>query len=567
LPLCGLVTRRADVFGVQSIYFRTSVKGVLTGFAIQGVGLGKDAAMQRLMGFRHRRGFLGLSALWRAFLVGMLLMCPVGAHDEDPSDFETEGPEHAEMAVALPAPAPADLAVIGRWSGPYGSNGIVPIHSTPLRSGKVLYFGRDILQPRIINPVTRAIQAGVNLDPYMAAGEQPFCAANILLKDGKVLLLGGNRPGEGTTRIGTKTAIRISADGSSAFQYPDMNDDRYYSGATRLENGHIVVVGGWLSKQRGINRVSQVLNPSGSGTWRSLTGATNAAAYNHDDYYPFVFPTLKNGRVFFISSDNTSWFMDTQGSGALTKGPNPAPTGPAVFYAPGKILLVGGRGNNPQSVMATIDLNVSGATWKNASSMAKPRAFHSLVNLPDGTVFINGGTTGAKNEASLGVKIPEVWNPTTGSLTPLAEKPGYPQLYHHSSVLLSDGRVLTGGGGQPPYDVGLRAEFYIYEPPYLFQGTRPAINGVSDSSPGFGQSFTISTANPGSIDRVTVVALPSMTHGYNFGQGFADLPIVSKGASSLTVTAPTSTQVPPGQYYLFLLDGNVPSKAKVVRIG
>jgi hypothetical protein len=34
LPLRSLVTRRADVFGIQSVYFRTSVKDVLTRFAL-----------------------------------------------------------------------------------------------------------------------------------------------------------------------------------------------------------------------------------------------------------------------------------------------------------------------------------------------------------------------------------------------------------------------------------------------------------------------------------------------------------------------------------------------------
>jgi len=33
LPLRGLVTRRADIIGIQSVYFRIRVKDVLTRFA------------------------------------------------------------------------------------------------------------------------------------------------------------------------------------------------------------------------------------------------------------------------------------------------------------------------------------------------------------------------------------------------------------------------------------------------------------------------------------------------------------------------------------------------------
>jgi hypothetical protein len=183
--------------------------------------------------------------------------------------------------------------------------------------------------------------------------------------------------------------------------------------------------------------------------------------------------------------------------------------------------------------------------------------------------LILGGTEGANNDAGLAVRSPELWDHTTGLITLLAEKPKTPQLYHSSGVLLPDGRVLTGGGGEPPFSgKGRITEFWIYKPPYLHQdGSRPTIKSVSDTSLVFGQNFSIGTSNPSEIARVTLLHLPSQTHGYNFGQGATELTIKSRTTSSLNLVAP-KTDIPPGRYYLFILDSRgVPSVAKIVQIG
>jgi hypothetical protein len=238
------------------------------------------------------------------------------------------------------------------------------------------------------------------------------------------------------------------------------------------------------------------------------------------------------------------------------------------MYSPGKILMVGGKGTAPASILEKIDIYAANPRWQAVRSMRQPRARHFVQVLPDLTVWINGGTRGAKNEARLGVLAPELWNPQSGNMSVLAAKPGYPQLYHSSGVLLPDGRILTGGGGEPPFSGDGRVdEFWIYRPWYLFQGSRPTITSVSDTSLGFGQSFSVGTAKPSAIARVTMLHLPSQTHGYNFGQGAVELPIKSHTASSLNLVAPAKTDIPPGPYYLFIIDARgVPSVAKIVQI-
>jgi hypothetical protein len=112
----------------------------------------------------------------------------------------------------------------------------------------------------------------------------------------------------------------------------------------------------------------------------------------------------------------------------------------------------------------------------------------------------------------------------------------------------------------------------VYSPPYLFKldgtdATRPTIT-TAPASVTYGQSFAIATPNAAVIAKVTFIRLSSVTHATNMNQRLAYLPITTRDASSVTVTAPSgATLAPPGHYMMFLLDENgVPSVAKIVHI-
>ena len=87
---------------------------------------------------------------------------------------------------------------------------------------------------------------------------------------------------------------------------------------------------------------------------------------------------------------------------------------------------------------------------------------------------MTGGTSGPGfNDATAPVFAAEMWNPTTGNWTTMASAQT-PRLYHSTAVLLPDGRILTmGGNGYQQTE--------IYEPPYLFKGTRPVISSAPTS--------------------------------------------------------------------------------------
>jgi hypothetical protein len=142
------------------------------------------------------------------------------------------------------------------------------------------------------------------------------------------------------------------------------------------------------------------------------------------------------------------------------------------------------------------------------------------------------------------------------------------RVYHSTTALLPDGRVLStgsgdGGGGTQ------QTSYEIYSPPYLFKGARPTYN-LSSSSVHYAVPFTVTTASASSITRVTLIRHAATTHAFDMGQRLNTLPFqVAADGLSLTVTPPAAAKLaPPGPYMLFIVNNNgVPSVAQTVLLG
>jgi hypothetical protein len=198
--------------------------------------------------------------------------------------------------------------------------------------------------------------------------------------------------------------------------------------------------------------------------------------------------------------------------------------------------------------------------------MTYARQHLSATVLPDGKVLVTGGTSGGGfSNKSETVLAAEMWDPATQGWSVMASMTR-PRLHHSMAMLLPDGRVLVGGGGQTeqPGEIEYR-DFEFYSPPYLFKGARPVI----DSAPAtiaYGQQFTIQTSDK-NINKVVLIRLPSVTHGFNQNQAVGKLSF-KKGRGGLTVNGPSDSNiVPPGHYMLFIIDANgVPAVAKIVMV-
>jgi hypothetical protein len=351
-----------------------------------------------------------------------------------------------------------------------------------------------------------------------------------------------------------------------------MNDGRWYPTTTVLATGDVLVVSGDADLTIGVNTLPQVWELETS-QWRNLTGAVLGLPL-----YPWMH-LAPNGRVVSTGPNHLTRYLDPTGAGAWTDvtlrynsdvpgaGDIWRDYGSSVLYDDGKVLIMGG-GDPPTRTAHIIDLNVATPGWQPVAPMTIARRLLNATLLPDGTVFVSGGSNAPGfNSSSGAVYDSELWNPVTQDWTPLAPQ-ARPRLYHSTALLLPDGRVLSAGGDHWDHTgfVSQRS-LQVYSPPYLFRGPRPTIT-TAPSVVSYGQAFSVGSPDATSITQVTWLRLGSVTHGFNTDQRISRLAFAPAGdGAGLTVTAPSDPNLaPPGHYMLFLLQDGVPSAASIVRL-
>jgi galactose oxidase len=507
-------------------------------------------------------------------------------------------PAAAEVQAAALALAP-DFVQIGQWSAviPLAN---VPIHTHVLPTGKVLFWGRR-------NPPATPDFASLNqhathaflwdpANPLAAAkptSNQPtdsqgnpinlFCSGHTFLADGRLLVTGGHL--FDSQGLNATTFYDPATDKWNAG--PIMNHGRWYPTAVTLPDGSVFVCSGSFPtgplqpplNANSINNVSQVME---NGVWNDLTNFTGLPLFPR-------FHVAPNGDLFMSGPLATSYFFENVGHGnpgtwvpIATRSVNNADYAPSVMYDAGKVIFIGGGGGTeggplPSNVAETIDLTAAKPSWAVAAPMKFHRRQHNATLLPDGTVFVTGGSQ-VSGFDSLGtgqpVHTPELWDPHAGTWTQMAPE-AVDRCYHATAVLLPDGRVFSGGGGEYAPVVGVNqgnppvnshANAQLFSPPYLFKGARPTIT-KAPAKVEYGQVFDVGTPAPNEIGQVTWIRLSSVTHSFDQNQRINFLAF-QRGANKVTVTAPANGNVcPPGHYMLFLLNqSKVPSIATIVQI-
>lgn len=445
--------------------------------------------------------------------------------------------------------------LLGAWSTPE-SFPIIAVHSVVMPNGKVMIFDGDAEaeggvdnRPYLFDPETDTVVLAA--PPDMLPSVSMFCGGFTGLEDGRVLISGGMNqlPGVGPpdTQIYDPIADTFTAG-------PFMNAGRWYPTHATLANGDVAILGGGMGLA-GVNTLPQIFEAATS-TLRDLT-----TAHKGLELYPLIH-TAPDGRIFHAGPEFVTNWLDTAGTGAwtfaaLTVFPQRRLAGSSVVLEDGRVMNVGG-GDPPTATTETFDWNAPSPTWQAAAPMHYARRHLDAVLLPDGSVLAIGGTGSAGfNDVTDAVHPTEIYDPATNTWR-IAAAHSEVRLYHSSSVLLPDGRVLAAGGGRPH---GGSVDYYhfsaeIYSPPYLFQGPRPTIASAPDRL-NYGASFHVSTPDALEIAKVTMMRLGAATHSTNQGQRIVSLPFSANGGSSLALTAPASPNVaPPGYWMLFLVDQN-----------
>jgi hypothetical protein len=461
----------------------------------------------------------------------------------------------------------ADESVVGKWDLPIDWHHVA-IHAHLLPNGQVMSYGRMAATPQAWNPVSGTFTNLLHPADF-------FCSGHAFLPDGQLIVTGGH---SGTDNYGIKTTYLFDFALNRWTRVADMRNGRWYPTNATMANGEVLTISGGdtAAVTNDLPEVYQSSATQSIASWRALTSARKVVPY-----YPMMF-VGPDGKVAMVGPGRQTWYLSTAGTGGWTAGPNTVFSlsggrdyGSAVMYDAGKVLLVGGNSSAPTATAEVIDLNAgAGAVWRNVEPMSIGRRQLNATLLADGTVLVTGGSNAPGFNApptDSRVLTAERWNPDTENWSQLGRMT-HQRLYHSTTLLLLDGRVLSVGSGEPaasgqPNDQSAE----IFSPPYLFNrdgtlATRPTITDAPVSV-NYGQVFTIGTPNAASITRVTWIRLSSVTHSFNQNQRMNRLSFSATG-TGLTVVAPSSgNRAPPGHYMLFIVDSNgVPSQGKIIRI-
>lgn len=460
----------------------------------------------------------------------------------------------------------------GLWS-PVINLPIVPIHMSLLPDSRLLMWDRHSHtypwngDPRLWDLTTNTVMTTT------LPGFDIFCSGHSFLPDGRLFVTGGHI----ADLVGEDKARIYDPYKNSWESVPNMNAGRWYPSNVTLANGDVVVMGGTISPTLA-NTLTQVWQSS-SNTWRNLDGARLGQLPDYADIYPWNF-LAPNGRVFVAGPQKVARYLDVTGSGTWIDVASSTlqyrDYGSAVMFGNGKIMIVGGNPLDPNLNTAptvipsasaeVIDFNVDTPSWRTIQPMITGRRQHTATALPDGTVLVTGGSRlpGFDN-ADGAVLTPELYNPVNNTWTAMAPHTRY-RGYHSNAMLLPDGRVLIAGGGHPdPHNGREEKNAEIFSPPYLFKATRPVIQ-CAPYQVTYDRPFLIMTTDD--IAKVTLIRLPSITHGFNQNQIYHELTFTLTSGGLQTSLPANPNLVPPGHYMLFIVNGaGTPSVAKIVQVG
>ncbi|MGH0035047.1 MAG: putative Ig domain-containing protein [Myxococcota bacterium] len=480
----------------------------------------------------------------------------------------------ALLAGAAPAEAQLDPHVGGQW-GPVIDWPHVAVSMANLPDGRVLTFSSN---ERDRFPQGPEFSYAAVFDPSDGSfveiphpAHDMFCASLVMLEDGHVFVSGGRNQADSpwTSLFDFRTDSWIPIE--------DMNRGRWYPTSVALPTGQVFIAVGIGGEQH-----PEIWTP-GQG-WQLLTGIDLTGPildYGSRDggrMWPLI-QLDPDGTLVHHGATEIMHRMTPTGLGQIeVLGPHGADwfpdEGTSVMYEPGKILVSGGsiaiNDSTSSNKAMVIDVNGPGPVVTPIAPMNSARQFHNEIMLPNGDVLMVGGNTnGVKFNDDAPVFAPEVWRPATGAWTSYNPQQ-IPRTYHSTAVLLTDGTVLSAGGGLSGNSAVNHWDGEIFSPPYLFDSNdQPAVRPVITGGPDVirvGRTFDLQAT--AGMDRFTLVKMSATTHTMNTDQRFLEVAFGEGAPGEYSLSLESNENVlTPGFWMLFALDaGGVPSVSKVVQI-
>lgn len=455
-----------------------------------------------------------------------------------------------------------------------------------------------------------------------------FCSVVRVLDDERVLIIGGNKnmnTNQPDTQAGT---MIYNIKERKFARAQDLNYKRWYASVVRTGNNELVLIGGtdvtdipnpsFIPEILDLNKFQEGWRPLYKASSWNLFGAPNdpdSGEWNYPRSY-----LVSDGNIVGFSY-NKIWMMDkdddfrvyqtgeieleTGGiSGTikdidknkghemkgmheghnhtnsneekeekrikiLTKGSPVGENNSTVMIGKDIVYLFGGKqvGEEyaPTNNVLKIDFSESRKPkiYK-SKEMIMPRQLSNATILPDGKIFINGGT--AYDDLEFSIFDGEIYNPFNET-SKLMAKGYFRRNYHSTSLLLPNGTILVSGG-----DVWNSEIFY---PPYLFTkdwndetilAKRPLIENINTITSRGDIKVKLNEFNPIDIDKFTIISTGSTTHGQGSEPKFRSLKFSKLNKSEFIVEIPKNkNELQDGSYMVFALTSSgVPSEGKII---
>ncbi|KAK4760725.1 hypothetical protein SAY87_005621 [Trapa incisa] len=536
----------------------------------------------------------------------------------DPSFFDFPDGQKNEFA----------LSYGGDWEMVLDNSGVSAMHMQLMPHNEALIFDSTVLGPSMLalphgdrcravkdnrpdcwaHAVMYDIETGAVRPLHIDT--DPWCSSGALTVNGSLLSTGGFMDGAKSVRTIAPCKTCDWKDTPNV-----LGSARWYATQVRLEDGSFMVIGG----RRSYNYELVLSDGRANGLAMYSAFIDETSDLDENNLYPFVH-LLPDGNLFIFANSRSILFNPFRNR-VVKEFPR----------------LLGGSRNYPASGMSTLlpirlngktnDHNVQtqvlvcgGASPKAyrladpekkdrilmdalkdcgrlvvsdpnpkwmRENMPSPRIMGDMLNLPTGDILIINGAqkgTAAWNHAAEPNNHPVLFSPEKIGKDRFKVLKGstIPRMYHSTSMLLPDGRILVGGSNTNPtykfegveYPTEMRLE--KFSPPYLdplYQHYRPQIlKEQSDNRMTFNSDFRIkfrigavlvSKVSVRDI-KVTMYSPPFTTHGYSMNQRLIQLGITELvcqgGVQHVTARAPPSGRIaPPGYYLVFLVYRGIPS--------
>ena len=260
-----------------------------------------------------------------------------------------------------------------------------------------------------------------------------------LLNNGKVLITGGAIDVNITTGV-TDTAELFDPATGTFTATGRMTTVREGQTATLLNNGQVLIAGG------DIGDCDTVCTLASAELYNAATGTFTATGNMNDSRTEFTATLLNNGKVLIAGGFEGSPYLASAelydpatGTFTATGSMTIARQGPtATLLSNGMVLFAGGiEGGSPTLAIAELYDPTTGI-FSSTGSMTDGRVGHTATLLNNGQVLIAGG----------GNPSGELFNPATGTFTATGNMSV--NISGQTATLLNNGQVLIAGGNEGP---------------------------------------------------------------------------------------------------------------------